>query len=370
MVLQIKNKIARNLRNILGWNTNRKIIVFESDDWGAIRMPSKKVYNKLISNNIAVDKSPYNINDSLESNEDVIALYDVLTKYRDKNENYPVFTAMSILANPDFENIAKSNFSVYKYESVLKTLDKYGNTHNKVYQLYKEGINSSVFYPEFHGREHINVKRWMQALQNKNSISRQSFDMQFYGLGSNTSNHFAAFDVDSLDEDLPKQKKIISEGLNLFTQVFGYDAHYFVPPNFYYNSKLEKFLLKNKIYSLPGSRRHKEPIGGGNFKNSVRYTGLENKIGQIYLVRNVQFEPSQTNNSNEWVKSLKEIETAFFWKKPAIISSHRLNYIGFINKKNRENGLKQLNLLLKNIIKKWPDVEFMSSRQLTSLIKE
>lgn len=369
MLIEIKEKIINNLRNIPGWNTNRRIIVFESDDWGAIRMPSKKVYNKLLSKGVSVDKSPYNINDSLESNDDLMALYDILTKYKDKNGNYPVFTALSILANPDFEEIAKNDFTEYKYESVLKTLEKYGNTHNSVYQLYKEGINKSIFYPEFHGREHINVKRWMKTLQDKNSIFRLSFEMEFYGLGSNATNHFAAFDIDSV-EDLPNQKIIIKEGLSLFNQIHGYNAHYFVPPNFFYNSQLENFLLENEIYFLPGSRRHMEPVGSGKFKKSLRYTGLENKIGQTYLVRNVQFEPTQTNNIDAWTKSLEDIKTAFFWKKPVIISSHRLNYIGFINEKNRENGLKQLDLLLKNIIKKWPDVEFMTSNQLEQLIKK
>ena len=35
------NHLKNNLVNYNGWQTNRKIIVFESDDWGAIRTPSK-----------------------------------------------------------------------------------------------------------------------------------------------------------------------------------------------------------------------------------------------------------------------------------------------------------------------------------------
>ena len=32
----------RNLSNLPGWRTSRKIVVIESDDWGTIRMPSNK----------------------------------------------------------------------------------------------------------------------------------------------------------------------------------------------------------------------------------------------------------------------------------------------------------------------------------------
>ncbi len=119
---------------------------------------------------------------------------------------------------------------------------------------------------------------------------------------------------------------------------------------------------------LTGSRKHIEPIGEGHYKKSIRYTGKKNKQGQIYIVRNSQFEHSQTNDRNEWEKTLKDIEVAFLWKKPAVISTHRINYIGSINQENRKQGLAQLDLLLKNILKKWPEVEFMTTAQLGDLI--
>jgi len=43
MLKEIKKIAMRNVANIPGWRTDRKIVVIESDDWGAIRMPSKEV---------------------------------------------------------------------------------------------------------------------------------------------------------------------------------------------------------------------------------------------------------------------------------------------------------------------------------------
>jgi hypothetical protein len=65
---------------------------------------------------------------------------------------------------------------------------------------------------------------------------------------------------------------------------------------------------------------------------------------------------------------LKEIEIAFKWHKPVTISSHRTNYIGWLNSDNRANGLQKLDELLSQIIKRWPDVEFMTSVELGNLI--
>lgn len=48
----------------------------------------------------------------------------------------------------------------------------------------------------------------------------------------------------------------------------------------------------------------------------------------------------------------------------AVISSHRLNFIGNIDIQNRDRNLILFRKLLNKIMKKWPDVEFISSDEL------
>ena len=96
--------------------------------------------------------------------------------------------------------------------------------------------------------------------------------------------------------------------------------------------------------------------------------GLDKKNNLVILVRNVVFEPTE-DRGIDWVNyAFKQIEAAFFWNKPAIISSHRVNFCGHIDPKNREKGLNALKQLLKKIVEKWPDVEFMSADELGDLI--
>lgn len=68
-----REHILRNISNTFGYKTNRKIVVFESDDWGSIRMPSKLAYSNLLKKGIGVDKSLYDTLDSLEKKEDLEA---------------------------------------------------------------------------------------------------------------------------------------------------------------------------------------------------------------------------------------------------------------------------------------------------------
>ena len=78
LIIIILNKyrelILRNIINTFGYKTNRKIVVFESVDWGSIRMPSKLAYSNLLKKEIDVDKSYlYDTLDSLEKKGDLEA---------------------------------------------------------------------------------------------------------------------------------------------------------------------------------------------------------------------------------------------------------------------------------------------------------
>ena len=56
------------------------------------------------------------------------------------------------------------------------------------------------------------------------------------------------------------------------------------------------------------------------------------------------------------------------WHKPATISTHRVNYVGFLHPENRERTLHKFEELLRTMLKKWPDIEFMTSMELGDLI--
>jgi hypothetical protein len=115
------------------------------------------------------------------------------------------------------------------------------------------------------------------------------------------------------------------------------------------------------------SKIQQEPMGEGKTRMVYHYIGQKNRLGQIYLTRNCFFEPSQPGR--DWVDScLNDIRIAFRCRKPAVISSHRVNYIGALDPKNRESGLRQLSALLKSILQQWPDVEFMTSDELGQFI--
>jgi len=94
---------------------------------------------------------------------------------------------------------------------------------------------------------------------------------------------------------------------------------------------------------------------------------MKNKDGQRYIVRNCFFEPNAAQSDCVGT-CLKDIKAAFSFYNPAIIGNHRTGFIGQHSSQNRDNGLKKLKDLLQAIVKKWPDVEFVSSPQLVRIM--
>jgi hypothetical protein len=368
-----KSDIKRNISNIPGWSTKQRFIVIESDDWGSIRMPSKEVYEKLIDEGfdlLSDEGFQYNLNDSLATSEDLESLFEVLASIKDSSGRELVITPVSVVANPDFEKIRRSDFQEYFYEPIDITLNRYPPC-NGSFDLWKKGIENRLFVPQFHGREHLNVQVWMRALQNEQRLLRRAFDYGFWGVSTKYDPKIgvevqAAFDfVDP--QDLEYHKEVIISGLNLFEKLFNYRATHFVPPNGPFNAKLEEVCFNEGIKYLSVSKIQNEPLGNFRTKKRYHWIGQKSKSGLTYLTRNCFFEPVHPNK--DWVNTcMSEISSAFRWRKPAVISSHRLNYIGALHKKNRDNGLIALKLLLQKIIKTWPDAEFLTSAELGEII--
>lgn len=363
----MKKQFHNHINNLVSWRTRRKIVVIESDDWGSIRMSSKTAYNNLLKAGVPVDKSHYNLYDGLESNADLEGLFEVLSKHKDKTGRPPVITGANIVANPDFERIKQNDFSTYFFETVTETYKKYGEQHSQVMDLYKKGMEKRLFVPAFHGREHLNVLRWMKALQENNPIIHLGFENKVTGMPCGIDLQ-AAFAVDDI-KDILLHQEIISEGLNLFQSIFGLRAEFFIPPNGPFNAFSYQFIKEKGIKYLNSRKRMVLPDANGKMVKDYRYTGMRNKSGQYYFIRNAFFEPSSCLTLDHVGECLKQVQTAFFWRNPVIISSHRVNYIGWLHPGNRDRGLSLLNELLSKIIRRWPDVEFMTTVELGDLIR-
>jgi len=368
--MDLINQLKNNYYNIRGFRTDRKIIVIESDDWGGIRTRSKKDYELLNSRKI-ISESAFNRYDSLEDNSDYESLFDMLSSVKDKNGESLKITTNFIVTNPDFDKIRKDKYEKYHFETFTSSYDRY-NKQNNTLDLIKEGIDNNLIYPQFHGREHVQVEYWIRDLNKEFPKLLEGFNHNFFSFSINEVSHYSylsAFMCLS-PNDLNPVKLRITEGLDIFKKIFNYNSISLIAPENHIHNELLKHSASLGIKTIQGAR---VGLAGLHFdqdrEKRRRFLGFKNNYKQLDLVRNVVFEPSAS--SIDWIsKSFKEIENAFFWKKPAVICSHRFNYIGKLELNNREKGLLQLKQLISHAQYKWPEIEFMTTEELYNLIVE
>lgn len=373
MINNLKSIVSHNVSNALGWRTNRKIVVIESDDWGSVRMPNKKTYNKLLNKGVRIDLCPYNKYDTLANIEDFEALFNLLNKHSDYKGNHPVITVNTNVANPNFEQIREENFTEYYFESFLDTLKRYYPNQN-VFGMWQEGIDKKFIYPQLHGREHLNPIIWLNLIKEGSVCLKEAFDLELFGLSFATTKEikipFLASLIYKTEEEKRSVEKSVIESADIFEKIFKFRSLSFIAPLYTWNSELESVFNESGIRYIQAANRHKTyDFSAKKFKRIYHITGNQNKFGQIYMHRNCTFEPAVFKNKDNVSDCLKQIENSFFWKKPAVISMHRLNFIGGLEERNRIENFKMFDNLLNRIKQKWKDVEFLHSSELGDLIK-
>lgn len=360
--------ILKTILNVKALKTDKKQLLILSDDWGSVRIRSKQDQETLVKKGLTVNNR-FDKYDSLETNEDLELLYEVLTKHKDQLGNHPVITAVTNVGNPDFDKISASNFKTYAYETIDQTYQRYPDSE-RVLSLIKQGIEQKLFIPQSHGREHVQVNWWIKELQNKNSYARKFFEHEFFFLDNTLLKYdyrnrdiVASFDV-LTQNDIDNQNIIAEDSLKIFNELFEFKSMIFTPPAMYYSPKIEETLFKNGIHWLDVGRFLRVPKVGGAESYQFNYLGRKKKSGIRVLVRNGMFEPNILATDNGLDRAMFDIEQAFKAKQPAILSNHRAAFVGRIDTRNRAKGLKALDELLGKVLEKWPDVEFITPDQL------
>ena len=375
MIRPIVSSIISNLKNSIGWKTKRKIVVFSVDDYGNVRLNSAQARKNMDAAGMKI-YSRFDALDTLETTQDLEQLFKVLSSVKDKNGRHAVFTPFALPCNIDFEKMESENYEKFHFETLPNTYKKLEVQQSQAYtgtwDLWKEGIAKGFLKPQFHGREHLNLTVFNAKLNKKDAQLLTALKNKSYTSISDedypTMSAMAELDFWDVKEN-EALKPILKEGLQLFEEVYGYPSNYFTPPVFNIHHSLFQTLKDNGIQFLDLALLRNEHQGFNVYKKSFNYIGKQTKEGLRIMVRNVVFEPTE-DRGIDWVSyTMKQIETAFRWNKPAIISSHRVNFCGHIDEQNREKGLATLKSLLHEIVKKWPDVEFMAADELATYLK-
>lgn len=369
-----KRKLLDNLKNILGWHTAEKLVVFSVDDYGNIRLASKAARDRIAASGVKL-QGRFDHLDTLETRQDLEPLFEALSSVIDGRGRHAVFTPYALSANPDFEAMAKSDQG-YRYEPLTRSFERLAAEQPEAYEgawaLWLEGIRAGLLKPEFHGREHLNVEvleRKLKAGDRALKINIENRSMA--GLGDEPSMPGVGF-THSLGlwerSEIERHREIIADGLRLFEQVFGLPSKTFTPPAQKLHPDLYPFVESQGVRAIDKPLHCVRRLDRESTVREFNALGRRRGQGHVSIVRNVVFEPSNDSAFDSVGHALNQVAAAFRWRKPAIISSHRVNFCGHIEEDNRGFGLDALRRLLQGIVQRWPDVQFISADELVDRI--
>ncbi len=375
--MKLKRIMIENLKHVRGWRTGARIIVLSVDDYGNVRLDSNQARKALDKAGVNRELSRFDRFDTLETRDDLEALYETLESVQDRNGRHAVLTPFSVPCNFNFEEMAVEQYARYISEDLPQTFQKLSQLQSGAYKgtwdLWREGIAQGLMKPQFHGREHFNLRILEEKLADRDhevltALKNRSYTSISSGRHA-TISVMAAFDFWGFEETSAFDS-IIRDGLARFESVFGYRARHFNAPAGREHPVIHRVLRDKGVCYLDAPFVTSEHQGRGRSKYVVNFTGKRSALGQIFIVRNVVFEPTNSRSFDSVGNALRQIETAFRWKCPAVVSSHRVNFCGHIDESNRKYGLNALQELLKTIVKRWPDVSFMSADELGDHISE
>lgn len=292
-------------------------------------------------------------------------LTTLLERHKDSIERTAILTADIVLAIPDVVKIKETNNNEY----FRKTLDSFPG----IYKTMLAGMQQGTFVPQLHGLEHLNGKVFANLIFNQDPRIKYTQETNNWWdwetLDSPLQGHYV--DGRSLPTR-PISKKdaeqIINTATNTFQQLFNIPSYSTVAPCYLWGDEIEQLWSKQGIQAIQtAGYRCTVRDGTGKYTQNPALirVGDKNIYGQVYLVRNVMYEPVDGKNTAE--TAYKEALAAFRQALPISISTHRYNYTRGVQE--HKTSLAGLNTLLKNITQKLPDTRFISSPELALQIE-
>ena len=338
------------------WRCASPVVVIESDDWGMKRKQSAAMVSQY---GIASDWA----DEEFETTSDLEDLYEVLDRFRGKNNRPPCMTANFIVANADFKSIEASGFTKYYDQFLDETEPK------EIFDKYNEGIRRAVFYPQYHGRRHLATNAFLSDLKENSVGSRDLLQAGHHGgaslyKGQNWRYHSEYMDWEagepiSTDDIL----KDLYESAAFFERQFGFSPKSTIAPHYIFTEEAERAWREVGIRFIQGTG-YCLKRSGAQKKIRAHYMGQRSKEGLVCMTRTVKFEPGHGREKQSLSHATELVPNLIKSGVPVVIDTHRINYTGI----HKKRGLIELQKLLEFVSEF--DPVFLTSVELGEAIEK
>ena len=317
----------------------KPVLIIESDDWG----PGPDLHAERLA-----------------------ALAQALARYRDTSGHPAVMTLGVVLATPDA--VAMERFGLGSYRRV--ELDD--PRCRKVRERMIEGAQTGVFALQLHGMEHYWPPALLDAAGSDDAVRAWLVGAGFpayEALPSPLQSRWVyAARLPSQPLEQAEIRAAVEEETRAFKRIFATLPRVAVPPTFVWTRGVETAWMAAGIAVIitPG-RRYTCRDGAGlpaGMEGPI-HNGETAGASTLYLVRDIYFEPLRGHAP---ARVLDEARARFHLGRPALLETHRSNFIGA--DADYRHSLAQLEALLTGALQAWPQLRFLSPEALARIYRE
>jgi hypothetical protein len=344
---------------IPGFDFNRPLVLFQSDDWGRVGVRDTEGFAQLRSAGVMLGEKPYDFY-SLETAEDVWALSELLKRHRDAMGRPACLEMNFVLANVDFEKSAATDFRNLEMRPLSQGLPD-GWKRPNLFEAYAQGIADRVFYPALHGFTHFCRQAAESSLAQHNERSTLLRSLWKAGtpyihwrmpwVGYEYWNPEKKRDEKFLPAKA--QEDLIRQTSNAFHTFFSMHPISACAPGYRANADTHEAWSKSGI----------RVAQNGTTAPSPPYV---DDYGLVNVSRVINFEPA-TDHSFSVEKCLRVADECFIRGIPAIISIHSINFHSSLND-FRSRTLRHLDDFLSVLRKKHPKLLYINDADLCEII--
>jgi len=309
----------------LDWH-RLKAVVIQSDDWGLCAWVPDDQAHRVLAGQPAF-RTPAGQRygrSTLESATDVNRLAATLLEFRGGDGLPPVWQANTVVASPDWPRLLPPRFEALELPLAVPGAAPGRWERPGLAAAIGSARAQGLWWPELHGLHHLPAGAWLGALRQGRNDARLAHEQQ--------SPICAAVEASGeYDPAEPREVRArdLREALSRFEAAFGRRPASFCPPDYRFDDWLEAEAESLGLTTLQGKP---EQAGAGLAPLRRRLLRLRFPHfagARFYLPPRVAFEPrGQADPAGRLGAEAAHRAAREAWRggRPAVLSTHRLNY--------------------------------------------
>jgi hypothetical protein len=309
----------------LDWH-RLKAVVIESDDWGLCGWsPDAQAHRVLADTPAFRSRAGHRYGAStLESATDVSAMRELLLSYRGGDGFPPVLQANTIVGAPDYDRLVPPLFECDALPVLFHPRAPSRWQRPGLWEEVARARDAGVWWPELHGLHHVPEHAWLDALRRGSDDARRAHEQQ--------SAVCEAVEESGEHDPLepgPDRARRLRLAVAAFRDLFGAEPRSFCPPDYRWDEETEEDAERLGLRIIQGRGEQHGVVWPLVRRLDMRRRWPQTSGNRLYMPARIAFEPGvrEATAASDLSGVLNRVRAAWSHAQPAVLSTHRANYV-------------------------------------------